>query len=259
MRERLGQIVRWSVLPLLVGLVLAGLGPFGSYSAPFWRRLLLWIPVVWINWALAEATLRQALRHLPQRLPMRTLTVPLLASLLVSPLALAVVFGVAALVGEPLGTSAWQIYWQVLLVTAAAAVPAYAWSVARSNRAAAALDQVVDSMLAEAAREREAGFERRWPARLQGRLLFLEMEDHSLRIHTDRGSDVILCRMEDAAQELGARGLRVHRSYWVAAGAVAGARRDGQSWRLRLVDGREVPVGRTYRPAVKDAGWLQRS
>ncbi len=256
MRERLSFLARWSVLPVLVGLLLAGLGPFGTYDLPLWRRVGFWVPAVWVNWALTEGVIRGLVRAPAPRLPRPTLSLPLLASLAVAPAAVAVVYGLAWLTAAPLEAAPATVFWQVLLVTVAITLPGYAWSVARSNRAAAAADRAIDAALDATAADAGAGFARRWPAGLSGRLLFLEMEDHYLRIHTSEGSAVILCRMEDAAEELNGRGRRVHRSFWVAADAVAGARRQGQSWRLRLIDGREVPVGRTYRPALRAAGWL---
>lgn len=91
---------------------------------------------------------------------------------------------------------------------------------------------------------------------LKGRLLCLEMQDHYLRVHSTAGVEMILCRMEDAARELEGLGRRVHRSWWVAEDAVAGVERDGQRLFLRLADDRRVPVGRSYRAGLKDAGWL---
>ena len=261
MREWLAFLLRWSKLPVLVGLLLAALGPFGTFDLPFWHRLLFWVPVVWLNWAIAELAARSIFQRFAARLPLPNLTLPLLTSLFVSPATVAVVFGVAWTLGAPLNASLVSIFWKVLLVTLAAMLPTYAWSIARSKRASEALDRAIDAALQDETESRslgENGFRRRWPTSLQGRLLFLEMEDHYLRIHTSEGSDVILCRMEDAAHELQGHGLRVHRSYWVAGDAVGGARRQGQNWRLRLTDGREVPVGRTYRSTVRAAGWLER-
>jgi DNA-binding LytR/AlgR family response regulator len=42
----------------------------------------------------------------------------------------------------------------------------------------------------------------------------------------------------------------------VAADAVDRVERAGQRTLLRLTDGRHVPVGRSYRPDLKAAGWL---
>ena len=100
-------------------------------------------------------------------------------------------------------------------------------------------------------------FFRRVPPALGRDLLALEMEDHYLRIHTALGSDLILLRLRDALAELGpSRGRQVHRSWWVAEGAVASAERDARRPMLVLRNGVRVPVSKTFRDQVKEAGWL---
>ena len=80
-------------------------------------------------------------------------------------------------------------------------------------------------------------------------------EDHYCRVHTSLGSDLILMRLSDAERELGSvDGLRVHRSWWVARGGIASARRDGGKVLLVLRSGEDVPVSRSYQDAVKEAG-----
>lgn len=99
-------------------------------------------------------------------------------------------------------------------------------------------------------------FARRIPAHLGGELLALGAEDHYLRVVTPLGSDLILMRLSDALGELGpGAGLQVHRSWWVARNAVRALRRDGARTVLVLCNGLEVPVSRTYRAAVRAAGW----
>lgn len=99
---------------------------------------------------------------------------------------------------------------------------------------------------------------RRVPSSLGSTLLALEMEDHYLRIHTARGSDLILCRFADALTELDAgTGLRVHRSWWVARTAVEAIhRREDGKLILHLSNGLTVPVSRSYDKALRKAGWL---
>jgi len=83
------------------------------------------------------------------------------------------------------------------------------------------------------------------------------MEDHYLRIHTALGSDLILLRLRDALAELGpTRGRQVHRSWWVADGAVASVERDAGRITLVLRNGLRVPVSKSFREPVKEAGWL---
>jgi DNA-binding LytR/AlgR family response regulator len=101
-------------------------------------------------------------------------------------------------------------------------------------------------------------FFRRIPPALGRDLLALEMEDHYLRIHTALGSDLVLMRLRDALAELGpSRGRQVHRSWWVAEGALAKAERADGRLVLVLRNGLSVPVSKTYRNQVKQAGWLE--
>jgi hypothetical protein len=100
-------------------------------------------------------------------------------------------------------------------------------------------------------------FFRRIPPALGRDLLALEMEDHYLRIHTAVGSDLILMRLRDAMAELGPqRGRQVHRSWWVAEGAVAETERAGARTLLVLRNGVKVPVSKSFRDQAKEMGWL---
>jgi hypothetical protein len=101
-------------------------------------------------------------------------------------------------------------------------------------------------------------FFRRVPPALGRDLLALEMEDHYLRIHTALGSDLILLRLRDALAELGsARGRQVHRSWWVAEGAIGSVERNAGRNVLVLRNGLRVSVSKTFRDQVKQAGWLE--
>lgn len=95
------------------------------------------------------------------------------------------------------------------------------------------------------------------PPALGEDVLYLENEDHYLRVHTDKGDALILMRMGDAAEALrGIDGARVHRGWWVARRAVSGTTREGRSIRLQLLDGREVPVARSMVDELRGAGWF---
>jgi len=102
-----------------------------------------------------------------------------------------------------------------------------------------------------------ARFMERMPPRLCGaRLIAVEAEDHYLRLHTDRGSDLILMRLSDALNELdGLEGAQTHRSWWVAQDAVRGASRGDGRATLTLDGGITAPVSRRYARTLRDAGW----
>ena len=83
-------------------------------------------------------------------------------------------------------------------------------------------------------------------------IIALETEDHYLRVHALGGSALILMRMADAVTLLDPQlGAQVHRRWWVAQGAVAGVRTEGQKFSLRLIDQSLVPVGRTFSAATR--------
>jgi len=102
-----------------------------------------------------------------------------------------------------------------------------------------------------------ARFLDRLPFKLRGAALrAVEAEDHYLRVHTDRGSDLILMRLSDALVELeGLEGAQTHRSWWVAKDAVRGVTRGDGRATLRLDGGIEAPVSRRYSRAMREAGW----
>lgn len=256
--------------PLGVGVVLGLLGPFGTFAALApGPRLGYWLAVVSLNWMLADALIRRVEALVGARLPAPRVLVPLLGALAAAVPATGVVALANATVGLGWPGSLTLLFGQVLLLLAAIALPAYTLMDLQEQLAAAPANGPgpagSEAAGSEAAGSGPAGseaagglalFVARLPGPLEGRLVCLEMQDHYLRVHSTAGAAMILCRMEDAARELGGLGRRVHRSWWVAEDAVAGVERDGQRLFLRLSDDRRVPVGRSYRAGLKAAGWL---
>jgi hypothetical protein len=102
----------------------------------------------------------------------------------------------------------------------------------------------------------EAFLARHAPDLAGRRLLALEAEDHYLRIHVVGASTLVLLRMRDATEMLGASaGWQPHRSFWLANGCRARAERRGQGWQLALENGLVVPVSRAALPAMRAAGF----
>lgn len=102
-----------------------------------------------------------------------------------------------------------------------------------------------------------ARFPDRLPPRLRGAAIrAVQAEDHYLRIHTDRGSDLILMRLSDALDELeGLEGAQTHRSWWVARDAVQDVQRGDGRAVLGLAGGVSAPVSRRYARALRASGW----
>lgn len=99
-------------------------------------------------------------------------------------------------------------------------------------------------------------FLERLPIKYRGAELWaISSEDHYLRIHTDRGEELILMRLADAIRELsGANGLQTHRSWWVAKDGIADTKRDNGKLVLVLKSGTEAPVSRTFLSQARSAG-----
>ncbi|MGZ2259007.1 LytTR family DNA-binding domain-containing protein [Roseobacter sp. A03A-229] len=89
------------------------------------------------------------------------------------------------------------------------------------------------------------------PASVGRDLIALHAQDHYLAARTSQGETLLRASLSEATTELGAYGLRVHRSWWVARHWVLRIEtRKGQS-SILLRDGTRVPVGRVYRAAVR--------
>jgi len=85
----------------------------------------------------------------------------------------------------------------------------------------------------------------------------IRAEDHYLRVRTPSQTLYLGGRMRDVLERLGqSDGLQVHRSWWVARGAVARVARQGRDDVLVLGDGTRVPVARNRLPQLRAAGWL---
>lgn len=97
----------------------------------------------------------------------------------------------------------------------------------------------------------------RLPFDKRGPLLALSVEDHYVQVRTGKGTDMLLMRLSDAIQEVGATpGAQVHRSHWVAFASVTRAERKGDRAILTLIDGSEIPVSRANIQKIREAGLL---
>lgn len=243
----------------VIGLVLALVGPFNSFNAPFAWRLVYWLSLSWAGYACYRPIGGLVARLGPRYdLPDAALWV---AACLVATVPMSVVVW---LVSQP---DPWRLpgleaaltmYGYVLAIGGPVTLLFHALDRPAKTGPVAAPAPVQTPPQADAAEPAPAPrlFERLSPGLGQD-LVALEMEDHYLRVHTALGSELILLRMRDAVGEVaGIDGAQVHRSWWVARGAVQGVEREGRNLRLRLPRGLCVPVARNMAPALKAAGWL---
>lgn len=245
---------------LAIGIVLAALGPFGSFTlGTFADRLLYWIPAALLGYTIVRPTTLVAL------VIAKRLTLPEVPSAGVGILVAAVpgTYAIAYLGGyrpgaEPQFQELFQLYLHVALI--GILVMLVFLLIERRAVSLAVPKQFqtpVPSPPLVAKHEAFTPFLRRLPVAWRDQLVALEMEDHYVRAHGPGASVLILLRMRDAESELaGYDGLRVHRSWWVARRAVKQVLRTGRSVTLRLDGGLEAPVARDRIVALQDAGWL---
>jgi hypothetical protein len=87
----------------------------------------------------------------------------------------------------------------------------------------------------------------RLPREMGRQIISLSMQDHYVRVTTDRGSVMVLIRFSDAVKELaGHPGAQVHRSHWVANGKAKRLLRENNRTIIELIDGRRLPVSRPH-------------
>lgn len=240
-------LMRGVIIAAAAGVVLAISGAFGSVNAPLWLRLVYWVPVM-----LAGALWGQVCSRLIERwidMDERPwLAVAALSAAITGPVSLLVWF-VTGLVFEG---EAYPLHVLPLMVGPVLTVTA----VMSAINVFLSKAQPVQTHAAPAG-SAPARFPDRLPMKLRGAAIrAVQAEDHYLRIHTDRGSDLILMRLSDALEELeGLEGSQTHRSWWVAKEAVREvARGDGRAT-LTLNGGVTVPVSRRYARALREAGW----
>ena len=104
--------------------------------------------------------------------------------------------------------------------------------------------------------ERPALVDRLPPKFRESTLYAISSEDHYIRVHTAVGEHMLLMRLKDA-EDLAAplRGLKPHRSWWVAEGGVEQLIKSNGKLQIQLKSGVSVPVSREGAKRVRGAGW----
>ena len=230
----------------IAALFLSFSGAFGTDGAPVALRLAYWAGLMIGGSAMGTVTISLIQRFdvLETRPWLQGL---LIVAIITGPIALMVFYASKTLFGAPGQTITLLTYLpQVLIITIAMTALNYA------------TEQSQQTTSSTEGRTETVRFLSRFPIKLKGAtLLAIEAEDHYLRLHTDKGSDLILMRLADAIGELeGIEGARTHRSWWVAKAAIVAAERGDGRATLTLKDGTRVPVSRSYAAGMRDAGWF---
>lgn len=243
--------LRGLVVATLVGVFLATTGAFGSANAPYLQRLAYWVLVMILGGLWGHLSSRVVTRFIDVD-DRPWVTVAVMTAVITGPLSVIVWAATGLFFAQKLYPLAAlpQLFGPVLVVTLAVTTVNVFLGRAQPVQTHAAAPSPTSSPA-------PVRFLDRLPFKLRGATLHaVQAEDHYLRLHTDRGSDLILMRLSDAVEELeGLEGARTHRSWWVARSAVRGVDRGDGRATLTLEGGLSVPVSRRYARALREADW----
>jgi len=245
MPTRLNPLLRGAALVIALSAAFTWFGVY-NITGPAWLSFSMWLVTIGTGMSSSGFIMPFIFgtRFEPWPLFLRILAG---AALIAVPVTLSL-YMFSAVIGSPMARSIVPVqYAYVLAVCVVMVIGGYALSLARAAPTTTSEMTEPDAVSA---------FLSRLPLKYRQAVLHaVSSEDHYLRVHTSVGDELILMRLADAVRELeGAGGLQVHRSWWVAKAAVRDAARAGGKLTLVLVSGKEVPVSRTYLPAVREAG-----
>jgi hypothetical protein len=218
----------------------AVLGPFGTSALPAPSRFAYWAIDIGCGWILTLGFLALLLRNpftgnWPASAPPGTAV--LLAGL---PIGLVVIRVEQAFRHNTLGP---KIMIRVFFICAL-----IGGMVNMRIRARAGLDPAAPPQTPDT----EPAFFKRLPSDPGTGIISLTTRDHYVEVTTAKGSTLVLIRFSDAIAELsGLDGVRIHRSHWVARAAMRKTSRQNGKPVLELVDGRHLPISRTYMATVR--------
>lgn len=245
--HELGWAILFGAIP---GVLLALLGPLGSFAAPVAYRFMFWVPTM-IAGSITGLLFGRLLES-AQDLKTRPMVRAVIHGLLVTAFMTVIVHVTGNLVFG-LGTipMTWAFVFYVGLITLMMTVLS-TLMLERQKRVEAASPLPVDTTPIP------PSLPNRLSPKLQGApVLALEAEDHYVRVHTPVGSELILLRLADATNEMGnTPGARTHRSWWVARAAVKTVNRSSGKTTLLLLNDIEVPVSRGFIAELREAGWF---
>lgn len=76
--------------------------------------------------------------------------------------------------------------------------------------------------------------------------LYMEAEDHYVKLVWENSVEIRRMSLADAMRAWEGKGVQIHRSYWVSFPAIEGRLRKGRNLAIRLRNGAELPVGRSF-------------
>ncbi|MCP5383993.1 MAG: LytTR family transcriptional regulator DNA-binding domain-containing protein [Sphingomonadaceae bacterium] len=249
----------------VIGVVMALIGPFGSFDDPLAIRLMVWLALAYAGYCI-YAPMGWVVDRLHQSLALPRAGL-WIAAIVIATIPMTLIVWSVGQLGYPSfrlpSAETFLIQYAYVFVVGAGITAVF--NMIQRPDGSMRFDEKPDEGSGGRAPPPAAPdtstdasrFLDRLPAHLGTDLLALEMEDHYVRAHTALGSELVLMRLRDAMAELdGIEGMQVHRSWWVARHAVEDVQREGRSVRLVLPRGIIAPVSRANVAVLKDAGWI---
>lgn len=231
------------VLWLTLSLVVAVSGPFGSYGQlNLLQRLVFWTPLLCLG-VLISIGVRAFVHGVLGLVDFRhgSLLATALVCALVSPPLFFVI--PATLDGNDLTLS---LFVEIVLLVGSVSLGVCALRLAAEPERPTPPQAVMP----------EQRLIQRLAPGLRGPVLAISVRDHYVEVMTAQGISSLLMRFGDAIAEAGGDGAQVHRSHWVAWGAVVAVERDGARLSLRLASGAQVPVSKNHRAKLAARGLI---
>lgn len=253
----LRQIVIDLAVMSVIGVFLGLIGPFGTIAMALAPRLMVWLGFSYAGYAIYRPmglAVEWGERALALPRPGLWVAAVLVASVPMSLLVQAI-YSLPDAPRWPGLDAMLTNYFSVLLIGGAVTL---LFNLLRPGQAPAQVPAVTAPSPAQAP---VAAFANplidQLPPEIGSDIVALEMEDHYVRVHTALGSALVLMRMRDAVALIGEiEGMQVHRSWWVARGAVEDVLRDGRNIRLLLARGIAAPVARAKVADLREARWI---
>ncbi len=260
MRDRSPRsMVMNGLIVALVGVLLAILGPFGTYHAPMALRLAYWVGLLMSGNLLYLTTVR-LLAGLALRWDLPDAMVWIGGAVLGSvPMTAIVAIVNRATFGFFPQTADQWLHFYFLVLVISFCVTGIMWLVAARQTAVPTLENPSSQAAPSDGSEPAMPVPRlldRLPLGKRGDIWALESEDHYVRVHGSFGSELILMRLRDAIAEMdGVDGAQTHRSWWVARQAVTGTVITDRLEAVLLPNGAEAPVARASAAELTAKGW----
>jgi hypothetical protein len=257
-----------ALIIVLIGIMLAILGPFGTFETPFSIRLIYWVGLLvagnLVYLATTHLLIGAATRwHLPEA--MVWIGGAVLGSI---PMTALVALVNRAAFGMTLKTPDHWLYFYGLVLVISFIITGVMWLVSTRRTAVALSVSPLATLPAEvpvspaqpavALAPVSPRLAERLPPGKRGQIWALESEDHYVRVHGDFGSELLLIRLRDAIAEMdGTDGFQVHRSWWVAYAGIAKITQADRNATIELKSGVAAPVARSSVADLEVRGWIR--